>query len=463
MGPPPASLAHLPGFDPELLLVALERILPASASSRLCVAFSGGLDSSVLLHALVQAVALHGRYELSAIHVDHQLQAQSRAWQQQCEQVCRALSVEYRALTVTVHTERGASLEAAARHARYAALGALLAPHETLLTAHHADDQLETVLLALLRGSGVKGLAAMPALQPLGQGWHARPLLEFTRAALQQWAQAAAITWLRDPSNDTLRFDRNYLRHEVIPRLQQRWPSAALSVSRSAAHSAEAADLLEEQARADAATLRVGSSLQVSKLGRLSAPRRRNVLRHWLRGCGASTPSTRKLAGLEHDMLSAGRDRQPCTEWDRFAVRRHRDLLYCLPRELLPAGGARLWEWSTPLALGELGALSMVPAVRGGLALERLPPQLLVVFRPAAEELLGRSPGQRRKLKKLLQRSDVLPWWRDRVPLVVSEGVLLAVGDWWLSEKFVAVGATGMRIQWQGGPVVRAVTHDVES
>jgi tRNA(Ile)-lysidine synthase len=446
-------------FDPSQLLAALERILPSAASGRLCVAFSGGLDSSVLLQALAQAPQVHRRHELRAIYIDHQLQAQSHAWREHCAQVCRTLGIGYHWLPVTVRTEVGVSIEAEARHARYAALASALAPQETLLTAHHADDQLETVLLALLRGSGIKGLAAMPALQVLGPGWHARPLLEFTRATLHQWAHATGLAWVSDPSNDGLRFDRSYLRNQVIARLQERWPAAALSVSRAAAHAAEAEGLLEQLAQADAAGVMVDSCLQVSKLALLSGPRRRNLLRHWLRNCGASTPSTRKLAGLEHDMLGAARDRVPCTEWDRFAVRKHRDLLYCTARELIPPGQRQRWDWSTTLSLGALGELSLVPAVRGGLAAARLPPQVSVAFRPAAESLLSTAGGQQRKLKRLLQKADVLPWWRDRVPVLVNEGVLLAVGDWWVSEKFAAVaGEPGVRVCWKDGPAIRAVS-----
>jgi tRNA(Ile)-lysidine synthase len=170
-------------------------------------------------------------------------------------------------------------------------------------------------------------------------------------------------------------------------------------------------------------------------------------------------PSTRKLAGLEHDMLYAAEDRMPCTAWDRFAVRRHRDLLYCTPRELAIPCQPCHWDWSTSLSLGELGQLHMVRAAHGGLAAARLPQHLSVGFRPAAETLLSTIRGQQRKLKKLLQKTDVLPWWRDRVPLVASEGVLLAIGDWWLSEEFAAAaGEAALRVQWRGGPAVRAVT-----
>lgn len=442
-------------FDPQQLTAILARVLPAEASGELCVAFSGGLDSSVLLHALAGLRTPDAPQRLRAIYVDHQLQRESAAWHRQCEQVCAALGVDYQLRVVTVPLEAGASVEAAARDVRYAALRSALAPGETLLTAHHADDQLETVLLALLRGAGIKGLAGMPALQHFGSGWHARPLLEFTREALQRWAQEQGIGSIADPSNEALRFDRNYLRSQVIPQLRERWPAAALSASRAALHLAEADRLLQQLALTDAAAAAVASCLKVSVLAQLSGPRRRNLLRHWLRQRGASMPATRKLASLEHDMLTAAGDRLPCTEWDEVAVRRHRDLLYCTPRVPTPPCQPVTWDWSTELSLGALGSLRMVSAESGGLAVARLPQHLSVAFRPAVEALRS---GNRGKLKKRLQKANVLPWCRDQVPLVFAEGALLAIGDWWLSEKLAApAGTAGVRIEWRDAPQVRAV------
>ena len=442
-------------FEPQQLLESLEQLLPADATGRWCVALSGGLDSTVLLQALARAIPSEARGRLRAVYVNHRLQVESDAWHRHCEQVCLGLAVAYQQIVVTVPREAGASLEAAARTVRYAALRAVLAPGEALLTAHHADDQLETVLLALLRGAGIKGLAAMPAVQRFGAGWHVRPLLDQTRASIEQWARATGLAWITDPSNQALDFDRKYLRSEVIPALQQRWPAAAHSASRTALHAAEADQLLQQAAEADAAEAMVQSCLKVSALARLSGPRRRNLLRYWLRRCGASTPSTRKLAGMEHDMLSARPDRLPCTEWDHFAVRRYRDLLYCLSNDAAPICQPLLWNWSMPLSLGPLGQLQTQPVTGGGLAVARLPQTLLVCCRPDAERSARR--GQAGKLKKLLQKADVLPWYRDQVPVALLDGQLLSVGDWWLSSRFKAgAGEPGVRVVWSEQPHIRA-------
>lgn len=449
-------------FSPPALLASIQRHLPPSASGKLCVAFSGGLDSTVLLHALAIAVRDEPRYQLRAIHIDHQLHEHSRQWQRHCAQFALSAGIAFVAGRVSVSRDCDAGIEAAARAVRYEALRNLLEPGETLLTAHHADDQLETVLLALLRSAGVNGLSAMPACQPLGQGWHLRPLLEFTRAELEAWGRAEQLAWITDPSNDDRHFNRNYLRHEVIPALQRRWPGVARSAVRSAGHLAEAGELLDAIAAADLVGAAAGDCLRVSVLASLDEPRRRNLLRHWLRARGARPPSTRKLLALEHDMLTAQEDRLPCVDWDGFEVRRYRGLLYAGPQLQLSAvsGVSQDWDWSAALELPEgLGSLRMQTDRGAGLATSKLPPHLQVSFRHGGEALRPAGQPHHRKLKKLLQDADVLPWWRHCLPLIHVGDELAAVGDLWIAEEFAAqANEAGMRVLWEGRPGMEAVS-----
>lgn len=444
-------------FSATALLNHLERELPASASGKLCLAFSGGLDSTVLLRALATA---ERRYEVRAVHVDHQLHADSGKWRDHCARIAHECGVPFMSEQVSVPANAASGIEAAARVVRYAALKRCLAPRETLLTAQHADDQLETVLLALLRGAGVNGLSAMPACQPFGGGWHSRPLLHFTRAELHAWACEHQLRWLEDPSNDNGRFSRNYLRHEVIPAMRRRWPDAARSARRSAAHLGEAAELLASLAVADLAGAAVGSCLRVDALAGLDGPRRRNLLRYWLRTLGARAPSTQKLAALEHDMLRAQDDRTPWVTWDDFEVRRHRGLLYghqqLMSCEL--ANGALQWDLRGSLQLpAGLGQLRTENIAGEGMAADRLPERVRVSFRKGGESLRPAGHAHRRELKKLLQEIDVLPWWRDRIPLLHADRKLLAVGDLWIADSFAArAGEAGLRIVWDGKPDMRA-------
>lgn len=448
-------------FSPAALLAELQRHWPAPDSgARFCIALSGGLDSTVLLHALANIVREQpGVFALRAAHIDHQLQSQSAHWREQCERLAAARGIEFVHRTVCVTASQSMGIEAAARAARYDALRSLLLPGEVLLTAHHADDQLETVLLALTRGAGVSGLAAMPVCQPFGPGWHLRPLLAFSRSELEQWARQQGLSWIDDPSNDDRHFSRNYLRHQVIPLLRQRWPGIERSVVRSASHLAEAGGLLDGLARQDLAAAAVGECLQVAALAALDAARRHNLLRYWLRIRGARLPSTRKLLALEHDMLRAQEDRLPCVQWDDFEVRRHRGLLYAgkqLPAMTgLPEPLAWLWRNALTLPAG-LGRLEMVPVHGGGLALARLPECLQVAFRSGQP--------QQRKLKKLLQEAPILPWWRDRVPLIYAAGQLVAVADLWIAGELAAgPEEPGAGILWRDRPAAMVPTDPLSS
>lgn len=433
---------------------ALTRDLPPAASGDVLVAFSGGLDSTVLLHALAEAGC-----RLRAVHVNHQLHPDAGRWLSHCERAARELGVEFASAIVHVPSDPDEGVESAARRVRYEALRTLLRADEALLTAHHADDQLETVLLALLRGSGVDGLAAMPRCQRFGSGWHVRPLLGFTRDELSTWARERKLGWLDDPSNDSARFDRNYLRAEVVPRLRERWPSAAHAAVRAAGHLGEAARLLDDLAASDLRRAAVGACLSVAALESLEPARRRSLLRYWLHSRGARPPSTRKLAALEHDMLVADDDRTPCVDWDEVEVRRHRGLLYCMPRVPHRLRYDEEWSWKTPLTLAPGSGLLRAEIVHGrGLARTKLPETLTLGERGGGEWL--RLPGHRhrRQLKKLLQEANVLPWWRDRLPLLFAGDTLVAVADLWISAEFAAgEGEEGVRIVWEERPPIEAV------
>ena len=441
-------------FSPSALLACIESLVPRT-SAELCVAFSGGLDSTVLLHALVRALIDRPNYRMRAAHVDHQLQRESASWRQHCGSVALSLQIEFVPLVVKVAADSELSPEAAAREARYAALRQILKPNEVLLTAHHADDQLETMLLALMRGAGLRGLSGVPSVQIFGGGWLARPLLDFSRAELEEWARSEQLQWLEDPSNQNPSFDRNFLRQRVLPALRERWPAAVHSATRSTAHLREAGRLLDVLAAADLESVALGSCLSLTQLANLAPARRRNVLRHWIRQQGMRVPSTRKLATIERDLLIAREDRLPCVEWDDVEVRRHRGLLYCMrQRPAFEAADPLTWNVSQVLELpAQLGRLRAQRDALGGLAAARVRGALQVHFRRGGEELQPAGDAHHRKLKKLLQDAGVLPWWRDRVPLIYAGEQLVAVGDLWIAEEFAArAGEEALRIVWEERP-----------
>src|SRR6516165_6516544 len=350
--PPEARMARArrgrpPSFGPQWLQRRLTELLPDYPGVALCVAFSGGCDSTALLAALAQLP--RPPRALRALHIDHRLQPQSRRWSAHCRRIARRLHVPLTVRTAHIVRAHGESLEAAAREARYRLLGAALAEGEVLLTAHHQDDQLETVLLQLLRGAGVAGLAAMPALAPLAGGVLVRPLLSVPRAALGEWVRAQGLTWVEDESNAQLRPDRNYLRARVVPSIRERWPSAAATVSRSARHLGEAQQLLDALGEADAGRASSGPMLSAKALRRLPPERRRNALRFWITAAGLLAPPASRLEEIAGALLAAREDAQPRVTWEGAEVQRQGD------RVALRAGGSsealapRLpglaWQW----------------------------------------------------------------------------------------------------------------------
>src|SRR3990167_5323944 len=247
-----------------------DALQPWRSTAGWCVALSGGLDSTVLLHLLASLAQREALPPLSAIHIHHGLQAAADVWPAHCRELCAALCVPLQVEYVQVAP--GASLERAARDARYAAFAARLGAGELLLTAQHRDDQAETLLFRLLRGAGVQGLSAMPLSRALGAGQLVRPLLNCSRDELLAYAREHKLTWIEDPSNADERFSRNYLRRQVVPALLSRWPQAATTIAPSAAHLSEAAQLLDELAQQDMAPAQVSADFAGLPLPNLAPP-----------------------------------------------------------------------------------------------------------------------------------------------------------------------------------------------
>ena len=317
-------------LSPTIIQAALSSV---PRSQRWWIAYSGGVDSHCLLHILSGLVS-DQRIDLAAVHVDHGLHRDSARWVQHCTEVCTQQSIPLRVFCVQARAAPGESQEATARLARYAAFAELLQAGEVLLTAHHQDDQAETILLQLLRGAGSRGLAAMPPLAPFHAGYLARPLLGQTRSDLIAYAQQEHLAWIEDDSNQDSRMDRNYLRHQVLPVLTARWPSAGKTLARAAVHQAESMALLEVLAAQDQRLVAGPSpqTLRVKPLCALSPARARNLLRYWIRTQGHPTPSTAVL-GEVIKAAAARWDRKALVTWKDSAIWRHRDLLYLQPNE----------------------------------------------------------------------------------------------------------------------------------
>jgi tRNA(Ile)-lysidine synthase len=443
-------------FGPRALSARLARLLPGFPASRVCVAFSGGADSTALLGAL--ATLPRPPLELRAVHIDHRLHPHSRRWSAHCRRLARSLAVPLEVLSARIARAPGESVEAAARTARYRLLARSLQEGEALLTAHHEDDQLETVLLQLLRGGGLAGIAAMPARAPFARGLLVRPLLGWSREALLAFLRAQGLKWIEDPMNSELRLDRNYLRARVLPAIRERWPGAAATVTRTARHAAEARRLLDELARADVARAAFGAKLSAKVLRAIPPERRRNALRYWITAAGYRPPPASRLEEIAGPMLAARVDAQPQVSWPGAVVRRQADLLSlcaapgALDRASSPSGAPPppqiSWSWGRRRSCvlpGYGGRLTLKPDERGPLDLEALPATLTVRARRGGERLRPVRGGPHRALKSLMQEARVPAAERGRRPLIYAGDTLIAVAGLWLDESVQASEASRRR------------------
>ncbi|GAB2505358.1 tRNA lysidine(34) synthetase TilS [Pseudoxanthomonas sangjuensis] len=397
----------------------------------LLVAFSGGLDSTVLLHALAADASLRVG-GLRAVHVHHGLQADADDWAAHCRRFCDALEIPLAALRVEVDRESGRGPEAAARHARYRAIADAMGEGEVLVTAHHRDDQAETFLLRALRASGPDGLAAMRPWRRFAGGWHWRPLLDTPRSELLDHAQRNRLSWIEDPSNADRDFDRNFLRNEVMPLLRQRWPQADAAFARSAALNAEAADLLaHEDAHALAAAATPDPhELSVPALLALPTARRSRVLRRWIDGLELPPLPANGIERIETEILPAPDDAEARFDWSGASIRRWRDLLRAeWTRTPLPPKWSQEWDGRLPLLLPDGGWLALEGA-------DALPVPVRAHARRGGERIALPGRGHASELKKLLQERGVPTWTREVMPLLsTTDGELLAAGDAILSAR----------------------------
>ena len=427
-------------MKPPLAAKLLQNLAPWRNAPAWHIAFSGGLDSTVLLHLLAALAKTATLPPLSAVHVHHGLQPVADAWPSHCQVVCDSLGVPLRIMRVQV--QPGSSLERAARDARYQAFAEVVGAGEVLLTGQHRDDQAETLLFRLLRGAGVRGLAAMPAHRPLAAGHLVRPLLDVSRVELEAYAHEHQLKWIEDPSNADLRFSRNYLRHRVLPTLTERWPQAVPGLTRTAEHLSEAQGLLDELAVLDLHAADQPSafpwlplpSLALAPLRELSDARQRNALRHWL------APLTR-LPDTDHwaswySLRDARNDAQPSWRLADGELHRCGARIWWLPSNGAEFSDATL-SWSdpqNPLELPGNGQLRFIGKAPEG--------PLVVRYRQGGEiiEVPGRG---RRDLKRLLNECGLPGFIRGRLPLLYQGEQLLAVpslaglwpmpsGDWQL-------------------------------
>ena len=447
-------VSSVASMSPQLLHSVLQF---SPGARRWWIAYSGGMDSHVLLHLchqfLAELPAGIKKPELCAVHVNHQLQAQSGDWAEHCRIQAEGFDVKFVTASVLVDNLPRKSLEAQAREARYEVFERCLDTGDVLLMGHHSDDQAETLLMRLLRGSGSKGLGAMPVSRALAGGSIYRPLLNNTRLQIEHYAQSHGLSWVDDPSNQQHDFDRNFIRHKLLPILGERWPNYAQTLSRSAALSREASQLIQELAALDIERLGLSScrgQLLFEPLKQLGLARQRNILRYWLQELDLELPSEAQLTVLVSEVIHAKEGASPELNWANVSV--HRSGLCLYAAKSLPSidvSRVYTWDGEAELALAGAGVISSARQLGRGLAVKEAS-QLTIRFRQGGECLRPVGRGGSRKLKKLLQELKVPYWLRDRVPLIYIGDELIAVADIVIDERWqVGHDVSGVVINWQ--------------
>lgn len=396
---------------------------------RLYVGFSGGIDSTVLLHALSSCPSLAKK--TIAIHINHNLSKNARNWQTHCQTICKLLNIPF--ITEDVIFDNSANIEKNARQARYDFFQSLIQSNEGLLLGHHQNDQAETLLLQLCRGAGVQGLAAMTSIRNFSHGQLIRPFLEHSREILEIYANENNLHWVEDESNNDSGYTRNFLRHEVFPLLQTRWPNVLKNFSQTSAHCQEANTHLEDLAKIDCPDLiNVTDRLSLEFIDKLSQARIKNVLRVWFKTQQILVPDTTMINRIVNELIFSSQDARPEIQWGEVILRRYQHCLYLGAQE----AKFKSLDWPDfPSSLKLMGNSWTLYAekTQEGIC---VPAQcrIQVRFREGGETICLR--GQHKSLKKLFQEWKIPPWQRDQIPLIYFDESLAVVVGYAISDTF---------------------------
>lgn len=388
------------------------------------VALSGGADSVALLHALCEQVS---RDKVQAIYIDHQLQDVSVEWADFNQKFCHALGVKFHTLSVNVG--KSASIEAEARHARYQALAKELKPLQYLLTGHHQDDQAETLLLQLFRGAGPKGLSAMPVLTDFAEGFHARPLLNVCKDDILQYCKKHDLAFVEDPSNQDLKHRRNFLRHQVMPLLEEEWPQVKSTLARVSELQADAQSIVHGVAAEDFTNCSNGTGLSLDELSKLPKARQGQVLRYWLESLQQEMPSQKVLGELLEQMLNSESSAQPSIEFSKGAIKRSQGYLVWVPKnntqsetfDIQPTS----WDGMSDLLLSESLTITRQWLEVNHPELQGKP--LIVKSRQGGERFRKKNAKHSTSLKNYFQEHGVPSWQREQVVLILLDDEVRAI------------------------------------
>ncbi len=410
----------------EVLVNKFPEILTAK---RVLVAFSGGLDSYVLLHSFIAAKQTFPQLQIHAIHMNHGLSKDADVWQQHCTQICENLSVPLIIKKIFLNKEDG-GVEERARKARYSFFKEHIEKNDCLLLGHHQDDQAETLLLRLCRGAGIRGMSSIPKSRKFGEGYILRPLLGFSKKELDRYANDNNLSWIEDDSNDDQKFDRNYVRHSILPIIKERWPHFAQAFSRTIEHASEVNILLQELARIDLPKcISSKNSLSINDLSNLSFERQKNVVRFFITELGFKAPSTKHLELIFSMVINAKQDAMPVLKVANYNVRRFDGKLYFINYvdEIDLSFVTLKYNPSQDIELPNGVGVICANQLKGKGLNVAYSDNLTIRFRNGGEKIQPNSSMCTSPLKKLLNTWRVPPWERSNIPLIYKDEELIAV------------------------------------
>ena len=434
----------------------IERQIKPLLPNKFCIAFSGGMDSTVLLHVMKNII--DEKSQIRAIHINHNIVDNSKVWTRTCKSICKNFGIDIEIISLEV-THNGYGLEAAARDERYKKLKEILYENEYLLTAHHEEDQMETVFLRMARGTGLDGLQGINEKYSFGEGIIFRPMLEVSKTSVMDYAKEHQLKWVEDSSNQDTHFDRNFLRKKIIPQFRERWPSIASSVSRLSQLSAQNIKILNQIAEEDIGPIANMNELPLAKLLDKSFERANNMLRYIILANGMSIPSMKTLQDGLKEMLDPETDKSVIA-WKDYCIRKYKNHLYFLSNSDLEPNKVDVripWEIGKTVNLGEnIGTIEATFIHGDGLSIKKCKNKLTISYRQGGELIKPIGHRINKSLKNLFQENQILPWMRDKIPLIYYQDELVSVADLWFNQNYVASqNEAGFVVNWHKKMIIK--------
>jgi len=417
-------------FDFENLFSIFENSIKSKLNKKnydnFLIAYSGGSDSTALLYF---AKKMSEKYEVAikAVHVNHNLNIESKEWENHCKISCKKMNIPLIIKNINIRLNPGDSVEEKAREERYSSILSLMNPKTIMMTAHHADDQAETFLYQLVRGSGVKGLSSMPAFKKLNKGYHVRPFLNLSKSTLIDIVDFSRLSYIYDKSNDNTNFSRNFIRKEVLPIIKNKWPGSSATISRAAHNLYNSVKLNDDLALIDIQNYLLKDKNKISvNLRELDDYRFNNVIRYWIKNNNYRMPSLEQIYSIYLNVFKAGNDKSPVFSCSEYEIRRYNDYIEIMsPLKKHDPAKVYTWEFRKNLIISNLSINLSWKNLEERLGY-KYDKDVEVKFRKKGQNI---KLDSKRSLKDYMRENKIPPWQRERTLLIYIDKELKIIWD----------------------------------